>query len=168
MKQAFNISNPKQREAGLQAILAAKDGQVVRYERTFTLTDGEVRGRAVTLCRKLKSGWRVIVSGRNRSLEQNAKLWPMLTEISNTFLWHGVKWTPEQWKHFFLNYLQTECNYDVARMDFMPAHDGGYIPVGRKSSLLTVEQFSDLITLIQKFCDEQEIDLREPRHADAA
>ena len=163
MRQVFNISNSWQREAGLQAILEARDSQVVSFERTIVLSDTTTRGHAIELYRKLKAGWRVVLSDRSRTKDQNAMLWPILTQISKTFFWHGQKWTPEQWKHFFLNYLQCEMNYEVAKIDFMPAHDGGFIPVGRKSSALTVGQFSDLLELILMFCNKHKIDINNPK-----
>jgi len=78
-----------------------------------------------------------------RSLDQNAKLWPMLTDISLQLEWHGQHYPPEDWKDFLMHQLRGGR--------WMPAEDGGMVPVGFRTSELTKAEFSDLIEVVYAF-----------------
>ena len=81
---------------------------------------------------------------KNRTLEQNSKMWAMLAEVSIQVTWHGRKLTPENWKDIFTASLK--------KMDVVPNLDGdGFVVLGQSTSKMTVGQLADLITLIEAF-----------------
>ena len=58
----------------------------------------------------LVAGHRMVLEVRpeTRSLEQNKRLWAMLTDISNQVDWYGQKLTPEEWKDCFTAALKKQ------------------------------------------------------------
>lgn len=84
-----------------------------------------------------------------RTAEQNAKLWPMLSDIAKQVPWHGLTLSAEDWKLILLDALNKE-------MRIVPNVNGdGFINLGRSSSRLSKAEFSDLIELIYVFGAER-------------
>jgi NinB protein len=66
--------------------------------------------------------------GERRSLEQNAKMWAMLTEFAEQYEHNGRYYDPEHWKAILLHAWGQE-------IEFLPALDGkAFIPYGNQSS----------------------------------
>lgn len=92
----------------------------------------------------LDSNLAVRIVKKNRTLEQNSKMWAMLAEVSQQVVWHGRKLTPENWKDIFTASLK--------KMDVVPNIDGdGFVVLGQSTSKMTIAQLADLITLIEAF-----------------
>lgn len=89
----------------------------------------------------------VTIQERTRSLDQNAKLWACLNDISEQVNWHGRKLTSEEWKHVFTAALK--------KQDVVPGLDGGFVVLGQSTSRMTVGEMRDLIELISAFGAEQ-------------
>lgn len=89
-----------------------------------------------------------------RTLEQNAKLWPMLTDISLQLTWHGQQYPPEDWKDFLMHQLRGGR--------WMPAEDGGMVPIGFRTSELSKSEFADLIEVLYAFGARQGVVWSEP------
>jgi len=86
----------------------------------------------------------VIVREETRSLEQNRRLWAMLTDISEQVEWYGRKLTPEDWKHLFTSSLQ--------KMDVVPNLDGnGFVALGLPTSNMSKSKMSELQELMEVF-----------------
>ncbi len=83
------------------------------------------------------------LSKPTRSLDQNAKMWVLLSDISRAKPL-GKCHPPETWKNLFMN----ACGYAV---QFENGLDGLPFPVGFKTSKLTSEQMSELIEYIYSF-----------------
>lgn len=96
----------------------------------------------------------VEVKPLTRTLEQNAKLWAMLTDVSEQVNWHGQKLTPEDWKHVFsaaLNQQRVVPNIDST----------GFVVLGQSTSKMTVRQMADMIELINAFGAERNVNFKE-------
>jgi hypothetical protein len=89
------------------------------------------------------------VKEATRSLEQNARLWAMLGEISQQVTWHGRKLSPESWKIMF--------SASLKKQDVVPGIDGGFVVLGCSTSKMTVREMSDLMQLIEAFGAEHEV-----------
>lgn len=79
-----------------------------------------------------------------RTLEQNAKLWAMLTDVSQQVNWHGQKLSQEDWKNVFsaaLNQQRVVPNLD----------SNGFVVLGQSTSRMTVSQMSEMIELMHAF-----------------
>lgn len=89
-----------------------------------------------------------------RTLEQNAKLWAVLADVSEQVNWHGQKLTPEDWKHVFsaaLNQQRVVPNIDST----------GFVVLGQSTSKMTVRQMADMIELINAFGAERNVNFKE-------
>jgi hypothetical protein len=91
----------------------------------------------------------VEIKPATRSLEQNARLWAMLTDISRQVDWYGRKLTPDEWKHVFSAALK--------KQDVVPGLNGGFVVLGLSTSKMTKAEMCDLQTLMEAFGAEREV-----------
>ena len=87
------------------------------------------------------------VAPSTRSLQQNARLWAMLTEISHQVDWYGNRLTPDEWKDVFTAAL--------SKQDVVPGIDGGFVVLGKSTSRMTRGEMSELQTLMEAFGAEK-------------
>ena len=101
------------------------------------------------LAATLQSGKRMVltVAPSTRSLEQNARLWAMLTEISRQVDWYGHKLTPDEWKDVF--------SAAMKRTKVVPGLDGGFVVCGQSTSKMTRAEMSEMQTLMEAFGAEK-------------
>lgn len=86
----------------------------------------------------------VSITAPNRSREQNDKMWAMLRDVARCKP-RGDHYTPDTWKALFMHLLGHQVQF-AAGLD-----GNGPIPVGFRSSHLSVAQMSDLIELIYEW-----------------
>lgn len=126
-------------------------------KRTLILT-GEVARKAA--CREILAapeGFAVTIGEATRTNDQNAKLWPMLDEISQQVDWYGQKLTKEEWKDIF--------SASLKKQKAVPGLDGGFVVCGQSTSKMGKREFSDLIELITAFAAERGVILGDERRA---
>lgn len=104
------------------------------------------RMRAHQLIQKAPADWLCRVEPPKRTLDQNDKLWAMLTDVSVSKP-NGRRMTPDQWKCVFMQ----ACGWEV---QFLEGLDGQPFPAGFRSSRMTKRQMSDLIEFIQSWGDQ--------------
>jgi len=109
----------------------------------LVLSSDQIRQKAAHWIAKAPQETRVTFQGPRRSLPQNDKMWSMLTALSEQLLWHGQKWSPDDWKDYMMHSLK--------RARWMPDEAGGMVPVGMRTSDLSKEEMSDLIALMDEF-----------------
>lgn len=110
MSQVVRLRGPSQRQLAKDLIDKAPDGAVVK------------------------------ISPANRSDDQNAKMWAMLSDVSRAKP-EGRVHIPEVWKCIFM----AACGHET---QFEMGINGKPFPVGFSSSRLTKQQMSDLIECI--------------------
>lgn len=87
-----------------------------------------------------------------RTLEQNARLWAMLTEVSEQVIWYGAKLSPDDWKDVF--------SASLRKARVVPTIDGdGFVPLGMRTSQMTKAEFGALMDLIEAFAAQQSVTL---------
>lgn len=130
--------------------------------RTYlVLSSDTIRAKAHAWINEAKHDTRIEFKAPRRTLPQNAKMWVMLTEVSEQLLWDGKKLTTDDWKIMFLDALKRESRC-------VPNIDGsGFVDLGRSSSDLTIDEMADLITIIEAFGAQHGVEFREPQR-DAA
>ncbi len=116
----------------------------------LTLYTDEDRKRARTYVNSAPTKTRVEFKAPARSKEQNDRMWLILTAISK-LEWHGQRYTPEEWKDYMMHAYRGE--------KWMPAEDGGMVPIGRSTSDLSKHEFGELMELMESFCARQGINL---------
>lgn len=118
--------------------------------------------RAQALLAKAPRGTRVEFKAAKRSLDQNSRMWAMLTEVSRQVQWHGVKLRPDDWKLVFMDGLKRELR-------LVPNIDGnGFVNLGRSSSDLSKAEMSELMELIADFGANHGVTFRYDDIASAA
>jgi len=71
----------------------------------------------------------------------------MLTEVAHQVDWYGQKLTPEDWKDVFTAALR--------RARVVPGIDGGFVPLGMRTSDMSKGEMSALFELIEAFGAER-------------
>jgi hypothetical protein len=89
-----------------------------------------------------------------RNLEMNAKLWAMLSDVSQQVKWFNQALTPEDWKHVF--------SASVLNQRTVPGIDGGIVVLGQSTSRMTKKQFGELIEFIYSWGAENNVLWSEP------
>lgn len=101
-------------------------------------------------------GWKVTCKPPKRTLEQNAKMWPMLNDLSEQVEWFGRKLTDEDWKDVMTASLKTE-------IDMVPTVDRKrFVILGLHTSDMEKAEFSELIEFMYAFGAEQGVVWSEP------
>lgn len=95
-----------------------------------------------------------------RSLDQNARMWAMLGEISEQVEHCGRKYSPDQWKCLFLH----ACGQEIS---FLPALDNQtFVPWGlQSSSRLTKAEMSELIEFMLSWGVQNGVTFRDQEEA---
>ena len=89
-----------------------------------------------------------------RTIEQNARMWAMLGDISKAEP-RGLKYTADDWKIIMMRAAGWE-------VQFLDGLDGKPFPAGFRSSRMTVRQMSDLISYMLAFGAEEGVQWSEP------
>lgn len=120
---------------------------------------GEVARKAI--CRHVLTapeGHIVSIAEPKRNLEQNAKMWAMLADVSEQTDWHGNKLNPEEWKDLL--------SAGLVQSKVVPNMTGnGFVILGQRTSKLSKSQFAALIELITAFAVERGVVFGDERQA---
>lgn len=123
-----------------------------------TLISGEQRNRACALIRRAPDGYVVSLSEPKRTMEQNDRMWAMLTDISHQKPM-GRMHTPDDWKAIFMNACGWECQ-------FLEGLDGRPFPQGFRSSQMTKRQMTAMIDFMFGWGAEAGIRWSDPAQVD--
>lgn len=111
---------------------------------TVTIRTDAERAQVARWAQNVDFGTVVTFRKKSRSSEQSAKMWAMLHEVSEQVDWYGQKLDAEDWKDVFTASLRH------ARV--VPGIDKGtFVPLGMRTSTMTIEEMSQLIELIHAF-----------------
>mgnify|MGYP000897118877 CR=1 FL=1 len=77
-----------------------------QQKRTIFLVHNTARENAARMCHQAPGDWVAVFKPKTRSLEQNAKLHAMLTDISDQAIYMGKKRSVEFWKGLFVSGYQ--------------------------------------------------------------
>jgi hypothetical protein len=124
---------------------------------TVILSSDAARDRAHRLVSAAPPGSVVEIRAARRTLDQNSRLWAILSEISMQKP-GGREHTPETWKCLFMAAAGHAVQFETGL-------DGRPFPVGFRSSRLTKGQMADLQTWIEAWCAENGVRLRDMEDA---
>lgn len=126
--------------------------------KRLTIT-GEAARKAI--CRHVLTadeGYIVTIAEPSRNLEQNAKMWAMLADLSEQTDWHGNKLNPEEWKDLL--------SAGLVQSKVVPNMTGnGFVILGQRTSKLSKSQFAALIELITAFAVERGVIFGDERQS---
>lgn len=110
------------------------------------------------VCRGLKAGPVQIRMQRPddlRSLNQNAKLWAVLNDVSKQVCWYGQYLDSEDWKCIFTAALR--------KHKVVPGIESGtFVMTGLSTSRMSKREFISLLELIQAFAAERDVIWSDP------
>jgi len=92
-------------------------------------------------------------SDTTRSSEQNAKMWAMLTEVSQQVTWHGQKLAKDEWKDVF--------TAAIKRQKVVPGIDGGFVVIGARTHKMSIQEMSELMELMLAFGAQQGVEFKD-------
>jgi hypothetical protein len=102
------------------------------------------------VCQGIKAGPVIVELGREkRTLDQNAKMWPMLTDLSKQKEWAGEMRSPEDWKDV--------CTALFEKQKVVPGIDGGFVALGARTKKYDKKKFSEFIECLYWIGQEFEI-----------
>jgi hypothetical protein len=117
----------------------------------FCLVNQQVREKAIQAIKTAPEGFLVEVKAKTRSLDQNARLWAMLKDVSHQVSWHGRKLSSTDWKHIFSSSLK--------KMDVVPnLENNGFVILGLSTSNMNIKEMIDLQELISAFGIEHNVE----------
>ena len=123
------------------------------YRRYFILAHDTARKLAAAQCQLAPDGYVVEIKPPTSTLEQSARMWAMLNEVSRQVVWHGRKLTSEEWKIIFSAALK--------KQEVIPGIDGGFVAMGQSTSKMTKREMADLMTLIEAFGAQHDVKFSE-------
>lgn len=119
----------------------------------------QIKGKAdrdliATWASNVPEGTTVEFRAPRRSLDQNALMWSLLSQIGKQVDWYGQKLSSEDWKDVLTASLR--------RTRVVPGIDAGsFVPLGMRTSQMTKEEVSELLELIYAFGAQQDVRFRE-------
>jgi hypothetical protein len=120
----------------------------------FRLVHPTARQLASKACINAPDGYVVEIKPRTRSLDQNAKMWAMLADLSKQVDWYGQKLTSEEWKDVLTAALKNQ--------KAVPGIDGGFVVIGAHTRHMTIREMSDLVELMYAFGAERDVNWSDP------
>lgn len=121
-----------------------------------TLRTQTDRDKASRWCQGVATGSKVVFHGPQRSIDQNSALWAALGDIARQRDYHGLKLSADDWKVLFLDALDRET-----RMVPNLSNDG-MIALGRSSSALSKQEFSNLLEVVYAWGAQKGIAFSSP------
>lgn len=120
------------------------------------LANPDIRARAHHWIDIAPEGARIEFKQPKRTPDQNAKMWPLLADVSRQVEWYGQYLSPDDWKDMFTASLRK------ARV--VPGIDpGSFVVLGMRTSKMSKAEFSDLIEIILCFCAERGVVLSDSK-----
>lgn len=116
-------------------------------KRILKLTGSLAKQAACRYINEAPDGYVVTIAEPTRNLDQNARLWASLAELSNQVDWYGNKLTAEEWKTVLTAALRKER--------VVPGINGGFVVLGQSTSKMGKREFSDLLELLYAFGSEK-------------
>jgi hypothetical protein len=120
----------------------------VAEKKIFKFAHKEARRRAADFCLSAPDGWVARFSEPTRSLDQNAKLHAMLTDISRQLTYHGSQRSVEFWKGLFVSGWQIATG---EKPEIVPGLEGEFINIRESTTTLTVRRMASLIEYIMAY-----------------
>lgn len=132
-------------------------------KKIFKLVSETVKNNLINFIRSLptdsKNPLVVCIQEMTRTLEQNARMWATLTDISKQVNWHGLMLTPEEWKHVFTATLKGQKT--VQNLD-----GTGFIVLGQSTRRMSKKELSNLLELAYAFGAEKGVNWSEQSKSD--
>jgi hypothetical protein len=145
---------------------ATGNAEVKRRELQFEIQDESriepaLRWVKEMVSKGLQAGAvRVSIGRPRRTLDQNAKMWPMLHDLAKQVDWYGQKLIAEEWKDVLTAGLK--------KQRAVPGIDGGFVILGAHTSKMSTKDLAELVELMYAFGAEHGVKWTDPKERVAA
>jgi hypothetical protein len=95
------------------------------------------------------------VKEKNRTTEQNSRMWAMLADVASQVDWYGQKLKPDEWKDVF--------SASLKKQKAVPGLDGGFVILGQKTSKMSIREMGELMDLMEAFGAEKGVRFSAPK-----
>ena len=113
-------------------------------KKILKLTGSIAKAAACRYIHEAQEGHVVTISEPTRSLEANALMWALLTDISKQTDWHGIKLSPDEFKDLL--------SAGLVKSKVVPNIEGnGFVILGQRTSKMSRKEMSELVELIYAF-----------------
>ena len=126
---------------------------VRKMKQTFFLVNQTVKNNAIEAIRNAPEHFICEIRPKTRSIEQNARMWAMLGDISEQVDWYGNKLSSNEWKDVFSASLKNQ--------KVVPGIEGGFVVCGLSTSKMTISEMGELMELMQAFGADKEVKFKE-------
>ncbi|OFV47336.1 MULTISPECIES: recombination protein NinB [Oligella] len=121
-------------------------------KQVFYLAHDSARANAIKAIQEAPEGYRVVITPRTRTIDQNNLMWSCLNDLSKQVEWvingKKTKLAPEDWKDVASASLKQETRISQG-------FEGGVVLLGQRTSKMNIKEMTDLIAVIHAFGDEQ-------------
>lgn len=134
---------------------------IAMEKQTFYLISSRVRDNALAAVNEADPNSIISVSPPKRSLEQNAKLHAVLTDLARSPLkWAGKRRTLDEWKALVISAHAVATNEPG---EVIPGIEGEFVAIRESSAQMGVRRASSLIEYVLAFCAMNGVELTETR-----
>lgn len=126
----------------------------------YLLRDSNIRRNCIEAIQRLPASpdkpLVVTISEPTRSLEQNAKLHAMLSDISRQAVFMGKKRSVEFWKGLFVSGWQIATGQNP---EIVPGLEGEFINIRESTARMSVKKLASVIEYVDAYCAMHSIKL---------
>lgn len=129
--------------------------------QTFRLVNDRVRSNALAALRVAPADFVVTIRPHTRSLDQNAKLHAILSDLANSQVkWAKKRRTLDEWKALMISAhaVATDNPGEV-----IPGIEGEFVAIRESSASMGVARAASLIEYVLAFCVTNGVELHETR-----
>jgi hypothetical protein len=127
----------------------------------FILVNDTVRRNAARAVMDAPADHVVTIAARTRSLDQNAKLHAMLTDLSKSPVnWAGKRRSVDQWKAIIISGHAVATGQGG---EVIPGIEGEFVAIRESSAQMSVKRSASLIEYLMAFCATHDVELNETR-----
>ena len=131
-------------------------------KRTYKLVSDQVRAHCIDEIARAPLGKVVIVQDPTRTLEANARLHAMLTDISRQAKYMGKPRSVEFWKGLFVSGWAIATGQ---RPEIVPGLEGEFIAIRESTATMSGKRLASVMEYIEAYCAMNEIRLSAPEDA---
>lgn len=126
----------------------------------YLLRDNNIRQNCISAIQQLPANpdkpLVVTISEPTRSLEQNAKLHAMLSDVSRQAVFMGKKRSVEFWKGLFVSGWQIATGQNP---EIVPGLEGEFINIRESTARMSVKKLASVIEYVDAYCAMNNIKL---------
>ena len=129
----------------------------------FKLVSPIIRRNACAAVMEAPEGHEVFIKEPRRNTLQNALLHGLISDVVKArFQWAGQTWDIDSWRAIFASAYAKAVNLPVQTI---PGLEGEFVAIRPSTARMSKSELSALIEYVTAFCVQNNIPIRDTRHA---